>query len=209
MMNVCARFPCMERPTMAAIPVITTERLALRPFLESDAPAVARILSDPRMFEHTLRFATPYPVETAVRWIASHAEDAARGVKLQWAIALPDDTLIGTVSLAVEEEPPRGDLGYWIGMDFRDRGYATEAVRAVVAWGFDALHLPRIEAMCFATNAASIRVLRKSGLALEPVRPRYIVDGGQEHDVHLYAVTRWPEGSADDHHSEIGPPSAP
>ena len=173
---------------MATIPIIETDRLVLRPFRREDAPEVARILSTPHMFEHTLRFPHPYPVETAVSWIGSHAEDAATGVKLQWAITLPDDTLIGTVSLALEREPPQGDLGYWISVGHWNHGYATEAVRGVVAFGFDVLRLPRIEGMCYASNTASTRVLEKSGLVLERTLHDYIVADGQHHDVLLYAI---------------------
>lgn len=173
---------------MATIPIIATDRLVLRPFRSEDAPEVARILSTPRMFEHTRRFEQPYPVETAVSWISSHADDAARAVKLQWAITLPDDTLIGTVSLALERDPPQGDLGYWVSVPHWGRGYATEAVRAVIAHGFEVLRLPRIEGMCYATNAASTRVLEKSGLVLERTLRGYIMVDGQPHDVLLYAI---------------------
>lgn len=177
-----------ERAPMATIPIIETDRLVLRSFREEDAPAVARILSTPRMFEHTLPLAYPYPVETAAGWIRSHAADAARGVKLQWAITFPDDTLIGTVSLALDRDRPKGDLGYWISVGHRNHGYATEAVCAAIAHGFGQLRLPRIEGMCYATNAASIRVLEKSGLVLERRLSGHIVVKGQPHDVLLYAV---------------------
>lgn len=173
---------------MATIPTIETDRLVLRPFRAEDAPGIARILSTPGMFEHTLPLAQPYPVETAASWIGSHAGDAARGLKLQWAITLPDETLIGTVSLALDQDPPKGDLGYWISVEHQNRGYATEAVRAAIAHGFGPLRLSRIEGMCYATNAASIRVLEKSGLVLERKLPGYIVVDGQPHDVLLYAV---------------------
>jgi RimJ/RimL family protein N-acetyltransferase len=175
---------------MATIPTLTTERLVLRPFRDDDAPAVARILSTPRMYDQTLSFPTPYPVESAVSWIGSHLEAAEKGFKLQWAIALPDRRLVGTVSLALEKDPPRGDLGYWIGVDDWNRGYATEAVRAVVAYGTDVLHLPRIEAMCFTGNIASARVLEKAGLLFEELREAYVLKDGQPRDVLLYGMAR-------------------
>ena len=175
---------------MGMIPTLTTERLALRPFSDDDAPAVARILSIPRMYEQALSFATPYPVESAVSWIASHREAAEKALKLQWAIALPQDRLVGTVSLVLEKDPPRGDLGYWIGVDDWNQGYATEAARAVVGYGFDHLRLPRIEAMCFTTNIASARVLEKAGLLFEELREAYILKDGQPRDVLLYGIVR-------------------
>jgi [ribosomal protein S5]-alanine N-acetyltransferase len=175
---------------MQTIPVLTTERLALRPFRDDDAPAVARILSSPRMYEQTLSFSTPYPVESAASWIGSHREAADKGLKLQWAIVLRQGRLVGTVSLVLERDPPRGDLGYWIGVDDWNRGYATEAVRAVIAYGFHVLHLPRIEAMCFTGNIASARVLEKAGLLFEELREAHVLKDGVPHDVLVYNIVR-------------------
>jgi ribosomal-protein-alanine N-acetyltransferase len=183
---------------MAEIPVLKTERLVLRPFREDDAPAVARILSIPRMSEHTLRFANPYPVEMAREWIGQHNAWAEQGLHFQWAITLPNDVLIGTVSLALETGHSHGDLGYWVDADFWGQSYAPEAARAVLDYGFSALQLARIEAKCFSTNAASIRVLEKAGLLLERVLPGYIVDDdGRTHDVTLYAISRPSQSGVD------------
>lgn len=174
---------------MPTIPVLTTGRLDLRPFTLADAPAVARILSNTRMSEHTLRFQHPYTVETAGNWIRQHNAWAEKGIHLQWAIVLPPDSLVGTVSIALQAEPPLGDLSYWIDEASWNRGYATEATRAVIAWAFATLGLPRIEARCFASNTGSIRVLEKCGLVLEQRLPAHVVDEGQPHDVLLFATT--------------------
>lgn len=174
---------------MPTIPILTTERLVLRPFREDDAAAAARILSTPRMVGQVAT-QQPYPVEAALSWIRQHNHWAEQGLHLQWAVALPHDSPIGMVSLDIGKDPPRGDLGYLIDSDHWNRGYATEAVRAVIACGLDVLHLPRIEAKCFALNAASIRVLEKSGLRRERLLPGYVDGGGQRHDILVYAVTR-------------------
>lgn len=175
---------------MATIPVLSTNRLVLRPFRDDDAPAVARLLSTPRMSEHTLSFQHPYPVETARSWIGQHNAWAEEGVHLQWAVTLPDNTLVGTISLALQQDPPQGDLGYWIGVDYWNNGYATEAARAIVNYAFDTLRLSRIEASCFATNTASIRVLEKAGLRREAILPEQIEDGGVMHDVLRFGFSR-------------------
>jgi [ribosomal protein S5]-alanine N-acetyltransferase len=174
---------------MPTIPVLATGRLLLRAFTPTDAPAVARILSNTRMSEHTLRFQHPYPVETAESWISQHNAWAERGIHLQWAIVLPSGQLIGTVSLALQQEPPLGDLGYWIDEAHWNRGYATEATRAVIAWAFGTLGLPRVEARCFATNTGSIRVLEKCGLSLEQRLPAHVIDDGHPHDVLVFGTT--------------------
>lgn len=163
---------------MATIPVLTTERLILRPFREVDAPAVARILSTPRNQQ-------PYPVDAARSWIRQHNAWADQGLHLQWGITLPDGTPIGMVSLDLGKEPPQGNLGYLLDAAAWRQGYATEAVRAVIAYGFDVLKLPRIEAKCFATNSASIRVLEKSGLVYESTPAAY---ADKRHNIVCYAI---------------------
>ncbi len=60
-------------------------------------------------------------------------------------------------------------LGYWIAPEFRGRGYATEAARAMCDVGFRVLRLHRIEASALARNRASLRVLHKAGLRREGV----------------------------------------
>lgn len=176
---------------MATIPVLTTERLVLRPFRMEDAPAVARMLLTPHIAEHTLNFPHPYPPGFAEHWISRHRAWAERGVHLQWAICLPDDTPVGAIGIALSADPPHGDIGYWIGPEYWNRGYATEATKAVIAYAFEVLGLPRVQATCFVENEASARVLRKAGMSLEG----YLHDGfrdrdGNPRDGELYSVTR-------------------
>ena len=58
-------------------------------------------------------------------------------------------------------------LGYWMGKPFTGCGYMTEAVRAVVNFGFETLHLHRLEAATMPNNIASIRVLERNGFRRE------------------------------------------
>jgi len=86
-----------------------------------------------------------------------------------------DGVVIGTVSLEVVDGmgqpgmPPRTEaqLGYVFDPAYGGRGYATEAVTAVVAHAFDRLGIRRLTAGCFADNLASVRVLEKVGMRRE------------------------------------------
>lgn len=175
---------------MATIPTLTTDRLVLRPFRLDDAPAVERMLLTPHIAEHTLNLPHPYPPGFARDWITRHAAWAARGIHLQWAIALRDDTPVGAIGIALSDDPPHGDIGYWVGPDYWDNGYATEATRAVIAYGFKTLGLPRIQASCFTGNDASARVLQKVGMREVGFLPAHIVKDGVPRDVRLFAITR-------------------
>jgi ribosomal-protein-alanine N-acetyltransferase len=101
-----------------------------------------------------------------------------------------DATLIGglTISNIRRGVAQSASVGYWMGLPHVRRGYMTDAVRGVVPYAFGTLGLHRLEAACLPHNAASARVLEKSGFRREGTARRYlkINDIWQDHD--LYAL---------------------
>ena len=79
-------------------------------------------------------------------------------------------------------------LGYWVGAKYARQGYMTAAVRAVVPFVFDSLELHRLEAACLPTNAASIKLLEKTGFKREGLARRYLRINGVWQDHLLYAL---------------------
>ena len=178
----------MDRTGM---PVLTTTRLRLRPFVLADAAEVQRLAGAREIAETTLRIPHPYPDGVAEGWILSHDGAWERGDELNLAITrLEDAVLVGAIGLALALPDARAELGYWIGVPYWGRGYATEAARAVVAFGFGVLHLERIHACHFGGNLASGRVLAKAGLAHEGTQRRHVVKWGRTEDLELYGVLR-------------------
>jgi len=148
---------------------LRTERLLLREFVEGDWLPVLAYQSDPRY----LRF---YP------WAGRTEEDARafvgmfidwqreeRRVKFQLAIVLAEGgRLIGNCGVrkgCIEDR--QAELGYELDPAYWGHGYATEAARAMLAFGFDDLRLHRIWGACVAGNAASAGVMEKLGMRLE------------------------------------------
>ena len=171
---------------MTPLPTITTERLVLRPFLHDDADAVERLAGNREVADTTLRIPHPYPPGTATLWIETLAPAWEERTALTLAVAPRDErgTLLGAVGLSITREHARAELGYWIARHAWGRGYATEAARALIAYGFDELALYRIEARYFARNPASGRVLEKLGMQREGVfRSRYVRWGQFEDSV--------------------------
>lgn len=176
---------------MRLTPVLNTERLSLRPLREDDAPDVQRILSEPHISRYTLGFPHPYPPGAALVWIRNELDRRGSGSSYPWAVTLPGDEVIGFIGLAIHESGIDAHMGYWIDHQHWNRGYATESVRAVLAFGLGELGLQRIEARCFAENVASGRVLRKAGMSLE----RCLHDGfrdrdGNPRDGEIYSLIR-------------------
>jgi ribosomal-protein-alanine N-acetyltransferase len=100
-----------------------------------------------------------------------------------------DDELIGGLTLANIRRgvAQAGSLGYWMGEPFVRRGYMTAAVLALVPFAFGTLRLHRIEAACIPTNAASIRLLEKTGFSREGYARAYLCINGIWQDHLLYA----------------------
>ncbi len=79
-------------------------------------------------------------------------------------------------------------LGYWLGLPFVRRGYMTEAVRATAAFAFETLHLHPLEAATMPNNAASVRVLERSGFRREGFARRLLKINGVWEDHVLHAL---------------------
>ena len=146
-------------------PTLTTDRLRLRPLAPGDAAPIAALADDVDIARMTLRMPHPYALEDAEAFVRRCAdEDTRREITL--LVEHPADGVVGVVGLFEDEDqaPKLGtELGYWIGRPFWGRGFATEAVDAVVRWSEAAWRKRLIVAGHFADNAASGRVLVKAG----------------------------------------------
>jgi len=101
-----------------------------------------------------------------------------------------DQSLVGAITLSNVRRgvAETGTLGYWIGQRFAGRGLGTAAVRAMVTYAFDELNLHRLEAACVSANAASRRVLEKTGFEIEGQARAYLKINGVWSDHLLFGV---------------------
>jgi ribosomal-protein-alanine N-acetyltransferase len=150
---------------MTAPQELGTTRLLLRSFEREDIPAIVRLAGAPEIAATTLRIPHPYSELDAENFIAQTDGERQAGSSATFAVTiLRGGELCGAVGLAIESAHEHGELGYWIGVPYWGRGFATEAASAVVAFGFETLKLHRIYAHHFAGNHASRRVLEKVGM---------------------------------------------
>ena len=171
-----------------SLPTLRTTRLTLRPHRLSDAPVVQRLAGDPEVALET--DAIPYPYEDGVAeaWIDSLEPAWEDGRLLTLAITEQSDGLVGTMSLSINPRHRSAELGYWIGQPYWNKGYATEAGRAFLRYGFDEIGLNRIQARHMPRNAASARVLEKLGMRLEGVHRQCLYLRGEFEDLAVYAI---------------------
>jgi ribosomal-protein-alanine N-acetyltransferase len=146
--------------------IIETPRLRLREFVTDDWPAVLAYQSDPRYLTY---YAWTGRTEADVRAFVSQFvawQASVPRLKYQLAVTLRDGgELIGNCGVRLEGPGSRtADFGYEIAPVQWGRGYATEAARAMVGFGFEGLGLQWIWGECVSENAASRRVMEKLGM---------------------------------------------
>jgi RimJ/RimL family protein N-acetyltransferase len=144
-------------------------RLEFRPVSDKDVDRILQYRNLPEVTHWLLRTEVdPESFRAAWRRAADDPDDNSAAVTL-------DGVVIGTVALNVVDGmghpgmPPRteAELGYIFDPAYGGRGYATEAVTAMVAHAFNRLGIRRITAGCFANNLASVRILEKLGMRRE------------------------------------------
>ena len=168
---------------------LQTERLILRLHAPSDIPALMPLIGAREVAATTLRIPYPYTEPDAQDFIAGTQEELLNGSGLRLGIILREsDTLCGGVGLRIEPDHRRAELGYWIGVPHWGKGYATEAARSMVKYGFETLHLHRIFASHFVNNSASARVLRKIGMRHEGSQRGHILKWGEFVDIEMYGM---------------------
>lgn len=143
--------------------IITTERLWLSPFHESDAEVFYNLNNDNEVMRYTGDVAFE-SVEDSLDFILGYDHYYRYGYG-RWTVILQDtEETIGWCGLKYHPDEDYVDLGYRLIRSHWGRGYATEAARACIHHGFEALGLDRIVGRTAKENTASVRVLEKAGL---------------------------------------------
>ncbi len=170
--------------------IIETARLSLREFVADDWRAVLAYEADTRYMRfYDMTERTEADVRAFVQMFLDYqAENPRRGFQL--AVTLKaSGALIGNCGIRVNNPEWReANIGYEIAPDLWGRGYATEAARAILKFGFTQLGMHRICAWCVADNTASARVLEKLGMRLEAREREKELIRGQWHDALTYAI---------------------
>jgi ribosomal-protein-alanine N-acetyltransferase len=176
---------------VAERPTLHTDRLVLRPFAMTDCADVTRLAGEREIAATTLMIPHPFYLADAERWIGAHQERFDKGDGVSWAVTRADDgALVGAVGLNITADHDRAELGYWVGVPFWGQGFATEATRAALRYGFRELKLNRIFAYHFTGNDASGRVLRKLGMIHEGCARQHMKKWGAYVDCEQYGLVR-------------------
>ena len=175
------------------VPTITGAGVTLRPPHTGDFTEWAILRETSRIF--LVPWEPTWPSDDLTRGafrrrLKRYAEDQRSDLAYAFLIFRSDDNaMVGGLTIANIRRgvAQAGSVGYWIGAPFARKGYMTAAVRALIPYSFTALRLHRLEAACIPDNAASIRLLEKTGFTREGYARSYLCINGVWQDHLLYA----------------------
>jgi len=150
--------------------ILITERLELRPINESDIEKIHELHSLPE----TDRFNTlgiPSDISETKNLVESWMSENNReqNKRYSFAIELKDQKeFIGLIGINLgKEKYKNAEIWFKFHCNYWNKGYATESLKRMIAFGFDDLELHRIEAGCATENIGSVKVLEKAGMLRE------------------------------------------
>lgn len=161
-------------------------KYTIRDWHKDDAASIAQYASNKKIWIN-LRDTFPHPYS-----LADAEAFLSRVMRIEprtyFAIAA-DREAIGSIGLMPGQDVHRftAELGYWLAEPFWGNGIMTKAVRALSEYAFEELGLHRIFAEPYTTNAASAKVLEKSGFVLEGILRANVFKDGRVLDQYLYA----------------------
>jgi ribosomal-protein-alanine N-acetyltransferase len=170
---------------------VETERLILRDFKNSDWGALHVLYMKPETVKYN---PSGYPEnEEASKAIvggwARQADNAAREKYTAAIISKADLKFVGVISLDLGDRKYwKGEIWYKLLPDCWGQGLATEATKAMLAFGFEQLQLHRVECGCSIHNIASYKVMEKVGMTREGMKRKVLPLGNDWHDGYIYAI---------------------
>ncbi|HYK74918.1 MAG TPA: GNAT family N-acetyltransferase [Pseudoneobacillus sp.] len=171
--------------------ILETERLILRQLTIEDADRVEELASDYDVARTTLTIPYPYPKGSAKQFITSVLDAENDGRIAIFAIEKRSEPgPIGIINISITQPHQRGELAYWIGKPFWNKGFGSEAAKAMIEYGFKELKLNRLFAASFTNNPGSWRIMEKIGMKSEGVLRQHVLKWGEFVDLTYYGLLK-------------------
>lgn len=176
---------------MKSFPTLDTARLRLRALAVADIPEIVALLAEPTIAEMTLHIPHPYHAADAVHWLNTAYHGFANHQQYVFGIEQRATAqFVGGIGLTLLSRFDRAEAGYWMGRPFWGQGFATEALQALLQFGFDDLQLHQIVATHLPQNPASGRVMQKAGMRREAELRQHAHRDGHPLDLVQYQLRR-------------------
>ena len=173
-----------------AEPLPVGERIVFREWSDEDQETILSACRDSDIGAWT-SMPEPSP-ETVETWIGQLPESKERGSALHLAIIdRGSDSIIGNAGfVGFDWKHSRAEVGYWILPEWREQGYATEALRLVTKFAFSSLSVERVDLFVDPSNVGSKAVAEKAGYTYEGRLRSFRTYAGQRADLDLYSRLR-------------------
>lgn len=171
---------------------IRTDRLLIRPFVVDDAAGLAARRNDPEV-ARLQNWELPYPLERAEKLVSDLVAMEGPSNDEWWMVIVADSAtgeVLGDLALHLTWKGRTAEVGYTFAREHWGKGYATEALGALIEYLFDGLGVTRVFGMLHPDNVASAMVLERCGLLFEGHTRSSFWLGEEVSDDWIYGMTR-------------------
>lgn len=164
--------------------IIETERLILRPVTLEDASDVFEWVGDPVVNRYM-----PYSIYNNIEQVKVYISKIIKEGKYEFAFYSKENKkVIGAGSIKYDEDTKAYELGYNLNRKFWNKGYATEASKAIIQWAYQTLNARDFVAAHVTANIASGKVLLKCGFTFDYYGQYSRFDGSEVFDASFYKM---------------------
>ncbi|PXV62059.1 ribosomal-protein-alanine N-acetyltransferase [Dysgonomonas alginatilytica] len=171
-------------------PLLHTERLSLIEIKQDHLNDLFQIFSNPEVtrFYNLLPFKEPKDAQKFIDWYQSRFTE---GLAIRWGIALKgEQSIIGTIGFNNYTKHHRANIGYDLQKEYWNNGYITEALKAIISYGFKELEINRIEAEVMSGNESSEKALHKMNFTKEGVLREWMFWNSKYYDMIMYSLLK-------------------
>ncbi|MCU0642107.1 MAG: GNAT family N-acetyltransferase [archaeon] len=175
---------------------LETKRLILRPVTAKDAKDLAESLNNLNISKWIVPMPYPYKLKDAKYWINKQLKEHKEKERTDYTFVIelkPNKRLIGAVGIfGFDSKKVKGELGYWLDQNHWQKGIMSEAVEAVISFGFNKLKLKKILIPAFAGNPGSNAIAKKFGFTIEGKMRQHAhcKATGKIHDENIWGLLR-------------------
>lgn len=169
-------------------PILHTDRLDLIEIRQEHSGDIFKLFSDTRVTQYynVVPLTKIEETQKFIDWFQTRFTGKAG---IRWGISLKrHNNIIGTIGFNNFTKRHRANLGYDLQADFWNNGYLTEALKAVIKFGFTKLDINRIEAEVMQGNIASEKVLTKTGFANEGILRQWMYWNNRHYDMTMFSL---------------------
>jgi ribosomal-protein-alanine N-acetyltransferase len=172
-------------------PILETPRLFLRRIEPLDARAIYHLAQDAEITRY-VAWEPHKTLQDTKEYIRLFKEEYQKGTCFDFVIATKKrDEVLGLIGCVdINETNKSLEIGYWLGRQFWNDGYMTEALRALIDFCFRDLGMERLSAKHFEENAASGRVMQKAGMTCEGTLRKAEFVKGRYWNIKVYSIVR-------------------